>query len=268
MKNVTELKESVGSRMKKCWGESCAFFFISVGGIAVAAFAWYLTADFLLTMGIIDSYTNSFLIIITFIILLLLWVITVPYKYGLRWYRLHQVRGHSVHGKSVFSCYFSAKRMFQVYKLSILLFLKRSVLLVPLAAIIGTEIYLITSFGSNNSSLGYNLVVVVLLMLSVVLYIAYNVINIKYAIAPYIFALGFDRPATEIIAESVRFTKEKRGYMVEVLRNCAFMLIPCVFIFPIIFVIPKMMMIYTAAINEIIENGFAEDKLAVTERRG
>ncbi|MBP1548691.1 MAG: hypothetical protein J6A05_01700 [Oscillospiraceae bacterium] len=56
--------------------------------------------------------------------------------------------------------------------------------------------------------------------------------------------------------------------MVEVLRNCAVMLLPCILIFPMIFVIPKLMMIYTAAINEMIENGFAEDKLVVTERRG
>ncbi len=267
MKSVKELKQSVALQMRKCWGESCAFFFISAGSIALAAFAWYLTADFLLTMGIIDSYTSSFMIIITFILALLLWIITVPYKYGLRWYRLQQVRGHSVHGKSVFSCYFSAKRMFQVYRLSLLLFLKRIVLLIPLAVIIGTEIYLISRIGSNGSSLGYNLVVVVLLMVAVILYIGYNIVNIKYAAAPYIFALGFDRPATEIINESVHFAKSKRGYMIEVLRNCALMLIPCMLIFPIIFAIPKMMMIYTAAINEIIESGFAEDRAIVTKRR-
>ncbi len=268
MKNVKELKQAVEPRMKRCWGESCALFFILTGGIIAAAFALYLTGDFLVCTGVIDNISDKLMLAISGVLFLIMWVIAVPYNYGSRWYRLQQVRGHSVHAKSVFSCYFSTKRMFQVYKLSILLFIKKCVLLIPLAALTGTGIYLITKLGETDHSLGYSMAVVVLLMLSVVVYLAYTIITTKYAAAPYIFALGFDRPASEIISDSVRFMKDKRGYMIEVLRSCALMLIPCVLVFPMIFVIPKMMMIYTAAINEVIESGFAEDKLAVTERRG
>ena len=144
--------------------------------------------------------------------------------------------------------------MFQVYRLSILLFLKKCLLLIPLAALIGMGIYLITRFDASGGSFGYNLAVVVLLMLSVVVYLAYTIINIKYAAAPYIFALGFDRPAGEIINESVRFMKGKHGYMVEILRSCALMLLPCILVFPLVFIVTKILMIYTAAINELIEN--------------
>lgn len=254
--------------MKRCWGENCALFFIPAGGLAAAVFAWYLTGNFFVSMGIIDNMNDKLTLVIAAAYFLLMWVITVPFHYGARWYRLQQVRGHSVHAKSVFSCYFSTKRMLQVYKLSLMLFVKKLPMMLPLIALMGAGLFLITLFDSYGNSIGYNLLVVFLLMLSVVMYIAYNIINIKYAAAPYIFALGFDRPAKEIINDSVRFMGNKHTYMIDVLRNCALMLIPCILIFPLVFVIPKMMMIYTAAINEVIENGFAEDKLAVAERRG
>jgi len=254
--------------MKRCWGECCALFFISAGGIAAGVLAWFLTINYFMTMDIIGSINDPIALIAAAGVFIIMWVISVPYRYGVRWYRLQQVRGHSVHAKSVFSCYFSTKRMFQVYRLSLILFLKKSILMVPFVGLLGAAIYLIIRFDAIGGSIGYNLMVVILLMLSVVAYIAYNIINVKYAAAPYIFALGFDRFAKEIISDSVRFTKDWRGYMIEVLRGCALMLLPCILVFPMIFVIPKLMMIYTAAINEIIENGFAEDKLVVTERRG
>lgn len=267
MKNFKEIKESVATRMKRCWGECCALFFMSAGGIAAGVFAWYVAMNYFMTTDIINSMNDPIALLTAVGVFVIMWVISVPYRYGVRWYRLQQVRGHSVHAKSVFSCYFSTKRMFQVYRLSLKLFLNKSILMVPFLCFLGAAIYLITKF-DGISSIGYNLLVVVLLMLSVVAYIAYNILNIKYTAAPYIFVLGFDRPAKDIISDSIRFTQAHRVYMIEVLRSCAIMLLPCALIFPMIFVIPKMMMIYTAAINEMIEKGFAEDKLVVTERRG
>lgn len=267
MKNIKELKQSVEPRMKRCWGESCALFFISAGGMTAVLFAGYLTMNFLVAADVISNMNDPIVIAIAAAIFLLMWIIAVPYKYGSRWYRLQQVRGHSVHAKSVFSCYFSTKRMLQVYKLSAALFLKKSILLIPFAILVSAALFLIIRISAIGGSLGYNLAVVVLLMLSVVVYLAYTIINVKYAAAPYLFALGHDRPISEIISESAQFMKGKRGYMIEVLRSCALMLIPCILIFPIVFTGPKIMMTYTAAINEIIENGFAEDRLVDMERR-
>ncbi len=267
MKNIKELKQSIAPRMRKCWGECCASFIISAGELCAAVFIWYLIMNILIFMGIIESASDSLMIAVTAVIALIMAVITVPYKYGLRWYRLQQVRGHSVHAKSIFSCYFSARRLLQVYKLSAMLIMKKSLLLIPLAILLSAGIYLAIRFNTIGGSIIYNLAVVFFLMLSVVVYLAYNIINIKYTAAPYLYALGHDRPTGEIINESVQFMKGKQGYMIEVLRSCAIMLIPCILVFPMIFVIPKMMMFYTAAINEIIEDGFEQDKLVSMERR-
>lgn len=267
MKNVKELKESVAFRMRRCWGECCAIFVISAGGLTATVFAWYLTMNFLISISAIEDASDSVMLLVTAAIVLVMWIITLPYTYGVRWYRLQQVRGHSVHAKSIFSCYFSPKKMLQVYKLSTLLVLKKVVLLIPLAILMGAALFLIIRFNAIGGGIVYNLVVVALLMLSVVMYLTYTIVNIKYTAAPYIFALGHDRPAVEIIKESVQFTRGKQGYMIEVLRSCAIMLIPCVLVFPMFFVLPKMMMIYTAAINEVIESGLEEDKLVSMERR-
>lgn len=267
MKNIKELKENVDLRMKRCWGENCALFFIALGGLIVAFFAVYITVNFLVATGEIESITDLKALGVAAAIFLVVWVIAVPYHYGERWYRLQQIRGHSVHAKSIFSCYFSVKRLFQVYKLSTLLFLKRSVIRLPFAILICLTGYHIIKLDEVESSTGYNLAVVVLIMLAVVSFIAYTIINFKYAAVPYIFALGFDRPAKEIIKESARFTRNKLGYLIHALMNCAFMLIPCIAVFPTAFVVSRVMMIYTAVINEVIEDGFAADKLVVTERR-
>lgn len=266
MKNIKELKESVAPRMRRCWGESCAIFAISAGILTASVFAWYLTMNFLISIDVIKDAADGFMLLVTAAMAVVIWIITVPYKYGVRWYRLQQVRGHSVHAKSIFSCYFSAKKMLQVYKLSVLLILKKFIFLIPFIIFLGAAIFLIIRFNAIGGSAAYNLVVVTLLMLSVVVYLAYTIVNVKYAAAPYIFALGHDRPAAEIIKESVQFMKGNKSYMIEVLRSCAIMLIPCVLVFPMFFVLPKMMMIYTAAINEIIEKGFKEDKLVSMER--
>lgn len=268
MKNFKELKEGVTPRMKRCWGECCALFFISAGGIAAGIFAWFLIINYMLTMGIISGMSDPIALLAAVGVFVFMWMISVPYRYGSRWYRLQQVRGHSVHAKSVFSCYFSTKRMLQVYRLSMRLFLKKSILMIPLVLLLGSTAYIIIRFDAIGGSIVYNLVVVALLMLSGAVYLAYAALNIKYMAAPYIFVLGFDRPAGEIIGDSVRFTKGNRGYMIEIMRNCAVMLPPCILVFPMFFILPKIMMIYTAAINEMIEHGFAEEKLAVTERRG
>lgn len=223
--------------------------------------------DFLVTAGVAKSMNDPVILAVIAAIFIVMWIIAVPYQYGVRWYRLQQVRGHSVHAKSVFSCYFSTKRMLQVYKLSTVLFLKKCVLLILFALLLGTALFLIIRISESGGGIGYNMAVVVLLMLSVVAYLAYTIINIKYTAAPYLFALGHDRPASEIIKESVCFMKNKQGYMIGILRSCAVMLIPCILVFPAVFVLPKMMMLYTAAINEIIENGFAEDRLVEMKRR-
>ena len=260
MKSVKELKQSVDLQMRKCWGESCAMFAISAGGLAAALFAWYLTADFLFAMEAIDSFINKYMVAVTLVIVLLLWTIAVPY-------RLQQVRGHSVHAKSIVSCYFSAKKLFSVYKLSALVILGKSLFFIPLVLLLVAAAFLITRADTAVNEALYSAIVVILLMLSAAAYIIYLMAGMKYAAVCYIFALGHDRPAKDIIEESKRFMKGKNKYMAELMRNLAVLMLPCILMFPMFFIVPRVKMIYTAAINEIIESGFAEDRATVTERR-
>ncbi len=267
MKNIKELRQSTSERMKRCWGENCALFFISAGGITAALFAGYLVMNFFVAIGVAERMNEPLVLVVAAVIFLLMWIIAVPYKYGARWYRLQQARGHSVHAKSVFSCYFSSKRLMQVYKLSILLTLRKFILLIPFLLFISSALVLIIYISSEGGGAGQNIAVVVLIMLAVCAYLAYTVLNMKYAAAPFLFALGHDRPARDIINESIHFMKGTQRYMIEMLRTCGIMLIPCIMFFPMVFIVPRVTMLYTAAINEIIENGFAKDKLVDMERR-
>ena len=91
MKNFKELKQSVSPRMKRCWGECCALFFISAGGITAGIFAWFLTTNYLLAMDIISSMNDPMALLAAVCVFLIMWIISVPYRYGSRWYRLQQV---------------------------------------------------------------------------------------------------------------------------------------------------------------------------------
>ncbi len=268
MKNLNEIRAHVRLRMRKCWGESIAMFMISAGGLAVALFGWYLTSDFIATIPDEQQPFSDPVIRIfsAFSILFLLWIIGTPYKYGSRWYRLQQVRGHSVHAKSIFSCYFSAKRMAQVYKISIAVTVRKMILGVPFLLLVGASLYLTTLIDRNAQGFLYNLAVVLLLLLTVLVVIVHTVLNMKYLAVPYLFALGHDRSASEIIAESVRYMKGKQAYMITLIRSLGLMLIPCILVFPMIFIVPYVKMIYTSAMNEIIENGFETDKTMDAKR--
>ena len=272
MKNIKELRGIVAPRMRRCWGESCALFIISAGGFAAALFGWYLSTDFFRTTEIVEISLGSIdpedivSMLVALVLILLMWIIAAPYKYGSRWYRLQQVRGHAVHAKSVFSCYFSAKRSFQVYKLSAALAVRKLAVIVPFAFLVGAGGYTITMIDEKGQGLQYSIAIVLLLLLTAGAILASTLINLRYAAAPYLFAVGHDRPAGEIIRESERFMKGKHRYMAGLLRTMVLLLIPCLLIFPMFFLVPYVKMVYTAAINEIIEEGFEKDKIMDMER--
>ena len=61
--------------MKRCWGESCALFFISAGGITAALFAGYLVMNFFAATGVTESMNDPIVLAIAAAIFLLMWII-------------------------------------------------------------------------------------------------------------------------------------------------------------------------------------------------
>lgn len=260
MKSVNELKQSAVPRLMCCWGESIAVFFITMGCISAFVIAWMIAVDFAATSGVVEisdkkiDLSNGIILAITAAMFFLLWIALTPFSYGVKWYRMQQIRGNSVHARSIFSCYTSIRRAGQVFRLSFELLFRRLYILVPFIAVLISGLLLISYIaGKGEITLGYAAVVVLLLLLAGIMYCAYSVINIKYALVPYLFALEPDKSPKELIEKSRRLVKGKYGYMAEVLSSLTSYFIPCILIFPAVFIMPYVKMVYTAAMNELIE---------------
>ena len=78
--------------------------------------------------------------------------------------------------------------------------------------------------------------------------------SVRFSAVPYLYALGPEKPIPKMM-------KGKEKYISEVMFSLSMWLLPCLIIFPMLFIIPYMQMVYAAAVNEIIiaESGAEKD---------
>ncbi len=258
MKTKKELQRRVTERLRCSWGENIALFFITVGGISAVCLAWLTAEDSLRAADLADmspdgGHIQIIMHSVTAVSMLLLWCMAVPFTYGVKWYRLQQIRGNSVHARSIFSCYGSWKRTAQVFKLSISLFLRRLPFTFPLAAVFCGGAYLALRI-TEKGGIAAAAAVLLLFLTGICLVCAAAALNYRYAAAPYLFALDPDAPPKELIKRSIAVSEGKGGYITEAMMSASVWFAPCIFIFPAVFVIPYIQMTYTAAVNELIED--------------
>lgn len=258
MKSVRELKQTVKQRLRCSWGENTAVFFLTAGGISAAVLIWIMIIDYMRMDGI-TAAPKSFIDIsdggtaaVTVIIAALFIFIAEPFRYGVKWYRLQQIRGNSVHARSIFSCYGSWKRAGQIFKLNLCLFARRLYFTLPLAAMLVFGLYLVHTIQTAGSGIAYGAAAAAVLLLTGSVICAAAAFNCRFAAAAYLFVLDPNASAKEIVEKSVRMANGKTDYLTEAVLSSARWLPFCVLIFPAIFVIPYMKMMYTAAVNEMI----------------
>ncbi|MDE5577181.1 MAG: hypothetical protein K2J11_07325 [Oscillospiraceae bacterium] len=257
MKSVKELKQTVKLRLRYSWGENAAVFFLTAGGISAAMLIWAMIIDYMRMDGI-TAVPKSFIgisdggaIAVTVIIAVLFIFVSEPFRYGVKWYRLQQIRGNSVHARSIFSCYGSWKRAGQIFKLNLCLFVRRLYFTLPLAAMLVLGLYLVRTIQTAGSGAAYAAAAAAVLLTGGVICAA-AAFNCRFAAAEYLFALDPDASVKDIIEKSVRIAKGKTDYLTETVLSSAKWLPFCVLIFPAVFVFPYMRMMYTAAVNEMI----------------
>lgn len=247
--------------MRYCWGENTAIFFITAGGAAAVALAWFMTTDFLICLGLADhssrrvDLSSGAVIAVTAAALILLFGIAEPFRYGVKWYRLQQVRGNSVHAGSMFSCYGSWKRAGQIFRLDAYLFARRLYFTVPLAALLAAGIFFAHRIETAENSVASSAAAVLVFLLTGSVICAAAAFNSRYSAAAYLFVLDPDAPPKKLVNKSIEITKGRSDYLVEALLSSAIWLPLCVFVFPLVFAVPYMQMIRTAAVNEIILSG-------------
>ncbi|MCH5194803.1 MAG: DUF975 family protein [Oscillospiraceae bacterium] len=243
MKTPKDLKKHVSERIQYCWGESVMIFFVTAGAFSVFIIAW------IIINSVSGAITNVYDIILSVVMeLILLWLVLTPFAYGVRWYMIQQVRGESVPARGIFSCYLSLSRMFKILRLDLAITLLKLCIILPAAASAGAAYYMLTKGGNTLlycAAAAFMLIFAALIVL-------YVIIGIRYSLISFIYVLKPDRPFKGLLAESRELMKGKIRYCVRILLSLTGSLIPCVLIFPAVFIVPYLQMVYTAMINEMI----------------
>lgn len=268
MKKPKELKKHVLERLMCCWGECCAVFFIIAGELLTVALAVMLAYDYLVKFSNSD-FPVWLAVIITAALAAALWLAVAPFTYGVRWYRIQQIRGNAVFARSMFSCYASLKKLLQVLKLNSMLTLRRFPAFILICGAVASEFYMVTRSGEiiGQDSFLYATSAALLLLLAAIGVCLFILLGLKYAPVPYLYALEPHSSPKEIIAKSKRLMKDNSRYIIDTMCSVAGWLVPCVLIFPMIFIVPYIQMVYTAAINEIIEQDAGKGTYAENERQ-
>ena len=218
-------------------------FFITVGALAAFIIIWMIITGTL--VGFTDPFGVAAAVLTELIIL---WMAFTPFEYGVKWYRIQQVRGQSVPARGIFSCYLSLSRMLRVFHLNLILTVRKLAVLVPAAASAGAAYYMLTKGGN----IILYCAAASFMLVSAGLLILYVILDIRYSLIAFIYVLGPDIPIQTLIKESKRLVKGRISYCVKILLSVSWLLIPCLFIFPTVIILPYIQMVYTAMINEII----------------
>lgn len=268
MKKPKELKKHVLKRLMCCWGENCAVFLIISGELLIVALALMLVYDHFINFSS-TSLPVWLAAAITAVLASVLWLAVIPFAYGVRWYNIQQIRGNAVFARSMFSCYASLKKMLQVLKLNSMLTLRRLPSFVLIFGAVAAEFYAVNNADAvmERDSFLYSASIAFMLLLAAIGFCIYMILGLKYAPAPYLYALEPDSSPKEIISKSKRLMKNNSRYILETMCSMAGWLLPCILIFPMIFILPYSQMVYTAAINEIIEQNEERQTGAENERQ-
>ncbi len=280
LKGSQQLKKNALDRLSVCWGETTGIYFMNFGYVLLIFVIWIAIA--LLTVGITNLYslkTDGILavklvkiIIYTVFLLIVSYIIKIPFNFGKCWYLLQNAKGNSVQASSLFTCYTSSKRFFDTIKIEVILAIKKILFGIPLIFIGLLEIFLWNIIIEKYGAVWYTVSTVFIILTACCLVAVYYIFTLRYRLVPYIYAQNPDRSSKEIIKNGEKMMYGRESYMIEIIMSMVKWFIPCILIFPSIFIIPYMMLVYSGAVNEIIENysdfhGTIQDKPKVSSSR-
>ena len=158
--------------------------------------------------------------------------------------------------------------MLQVLKINGILILRRLPAFILVFGAVFAEFYMVNEAGRvvGQDSVLYTVSAVLMLFLVAIGFCLFILLGLKYAPVPYLYALEPASSPKEIIAKSKRIMKNNSWYIIETMGSMAGWLLPCILIFPMVFILPYSQMVYTAAINEIIEQEDKKEISAENER--
>lgn len=249
-------RRNAAQRLRCCLGECIGEVFILAAAVALTVLAFLVVTECLFKAGVISFGVDNLgeggrkLGLAAALCVFFLYVVLIPFKYGSAWFYFQEAKGTSIPGSGFLSCYMHRRHIKGTLKVELMVFAKRSIVAVVPAVFIGVMAWHVYSLLESNpaAAAAYLAVAAVIGMVVVYLYIIFF---LRYSFVPYLYAADPEKPAKEILAQSIKISRGCRFDMVRIMLSLAPLWICCILIFPLIFVIPYTKMTFASAFAEI-----------------
>lgn len=256
-------RRSASERMRGCWGECVGEVFVSSAVITLAILAYYLVTEILFRLGITDFSITApsggyvWLIGGALLLAFIVYIVMIPLKYGCAWFYFRQASGTTIPASGFFSCYAHMHHIKGTMKLEAMVMLRR----IPAAAMpilfLAIMIWHIFKISEKNPS-GAAVSLAICAIFGALSIFVYIIFHMRYMFVPYLYASDPERPAKEIISESIEMAKGNRLGIISLIFSLMPLWICCLTFFPLIFVIPYTKMTFAYAVSEIFYNSRAD----------
>lgn len=249
-------RRSAAQRLKYCWGECVGEVFILAAAIALAVLIFLTAVECLFRAGVISFGVGSLangggkLGAAAAVCLFMLYIILIPLKYGSAWFYFQEAKGTSIPGSGFLSCYMHGRHIKSTLELELTVFIKRMAAAVVPAVFFAAMAWHVYSLTDANPAAAAANLAISAVVGAVVVYF-YILFFIRYSFVPYLYASDPERSAKEIIAESIKLSRDSRYGIVRLMFSLTPLWICCIAVFPLIFVIPYTKMTFASAFAEI-----------------
>jgi|GEM_PF-3663420 uncharacterized membrane protein len=277
MLKISEIKSNAKERLKIYWGESTAIFAYFASAAAISILLGFLTAELLQICGLAKhSYPailfekNISFLMLTAVIIMLLYVFTVPAIFGRCWCYMQTAKGNIAPANCLFSC-FSTKGVFlRCLKLKILVDLKKLIVLTPMLVVFILECYFIRSILNSCKSRAVAFLFIMMgILFALSLFLLYRIVTMRYLLVNYLFVSNPDGDIKYIIKKSTMLMKGYEKQITLLYLSFIGWVVLCVIIFPLLLVLPYYHMTMAEAVNQIIsERSKKQNNVYTKKQRG
>lgn len=252
-------------RLKCCWGECVGEVLIVTAVLTAAILAFLIVTDTFYRVGLISFGVSNLsdggwkIALAASIYLILLYVALIPLKYGTAWFYFQEACSTTVPGSSFFSCYMHKGHIKKTLGLGLMVVARRvSAAVFPLAFIVFMTFHAKWLLERDPTWAAVSLAI--LTVTGVLFVFMYIIFHMRYIFVPYLYAFDPERPAKDIIAESVRISQGSRVGILKLIYSLVPLWISCLLVFPLIFVMPYTKMTFAAAVADILSTYSSDEK--------
>ncbi len=260
MTKTSDIRKTALDRFKKCLAEVSFASVLNIG-IFCAVYMFILFIGRITGAHTDDSflpYFSSFpprFVISAAIVLVSVYVLIIPLHFGIRWFYWQVSVGNLMPVSSIFACYSSSEMIMRCIKLKLKVDIQRSLLMLFFGGLVAVEIILASwlwKYSGYNMAVGAVLIVGCTVMALGIMILCF-VTSMRFIPVGYLLADNPDSQDAKIIKLSKSIVNKKYTYMLRLYISVLPAAVPCLLIFPILFVLPYLYMITAVFIHESLD---------------